>query len=332
MKIKSHGVNKSKESEKTKNGKKISVVLPTFNRARKLPKVLTLLAQQTLDHKDYEVILADNNSSDGTRKVFDKFDKKYPGLFKYVCQPKRGAAANRNMGASLATAPIMLFLDDDMWAEKDLVEMHVKSHNDFDGSILGFFETAWEGHDSLFLRYLRDSEVQNSFPFEDGSLVSYQYFFTGNVSVRTEIFEKVGGFDEGFKVYGVEDIDLGYRLWAIGEKMKFCKTALSFHHYEPDYKTFKNKRFSAGYSLGYFIDKYPHLSRNFCFGSHAFLKLGLLNFSLKALKPFIFIWKPKDLTKMKYWYFHWTVRWRMYSGMIKFRNEPTAKNLRNLLK
>jgi len=314
-----------------KNMKKISVVVPTFNRAKKLPKVLNLLAKQTLDHKHYEVIVTDNNSTDNTRSVVKKFEKKYPKLFTYVCQKKKGAAANRNLGASYTTAPLILFLDDDMWAEKDLVESHLKAHKNFKGSVLGFFETAWEGHDSLFLQYLKDSEVQNSFPFEDQEIVSYHYFFTGNVSVRKEAFDKVNGFDEGFKVYGVEDIDLGYRLWAMGEPMKFEKKALSFHHYEPDYKTFKRKRYNAGYSLGYFIDKYPHLSSKFSFGSHPFLMLGTLNLLFKLLKPFIFIWRPKKLTKMKYWYFHWTVRWGMYSGMRKFRKEKKSSTLKKFL-
>ncbi len=311
--------------------KKISIVVPTFSRAHKLPKVLECLAKQTLGHKYYEVIVTDNNSQDDTNEVVQKFIKKYPNLFHYVCQKKRGAAANRNLGAQQAKAAIILFLDDDMWAEPDLAEQHLKAHENFKGSVLGYFETAWEGHDSLFLRYLKDSEVQNSFPFNDGALVSYQYFFTGNVSVRRESFEKVGGFDEGFTVYGVEDIDLGYRLWAMGEKMKFNKKALSFHHYEPDYKTFKTKRAHAGYSLGYFINKYPHLSRNFSFGSHACLKLGLLSYSFKLLKPFIFIWKPKTLTKAKYYYFHWTVRWGMYRGLVKFKKEKQNNTLKNLL-
>jgi glycosyltransferase involved in cell wall biosynthesis len=311
--------------------KKISVVVPTYNRAKKLPKVLKLLANQTLNHSDYEVIVTDNNSSDNTREVVQKFEKKFPEIFRYVCQKKRGAAANRNLGAKQAKAPLILFLDDDMWAEKNLVEEHFKAHDNFEGSVLGFFETAWEGHDNLFLRYLKDSEMQNSFPFEDQALVTYHYFFTGNVSVRKSIFDKVEGFDEGFTVYGVEDIDLGYRLWAAGEKMKFHQKALSFHNYEPDYETFKQKRCHAGYSLGYFVNKYPHLSRHFSFGPRPFVELGLLNLVFKILKPLIFLWRPNTLTKMKYGYFHWTIRWGMYRGMQRFKKEQKLNTLGQLL-
>ncbi len=184
----------------------------------------------------------------------------------------------------------------------------------------------------MFLQYLKESGTQNTFPFQDGDLVGYQYFYTGNVSVRKSAFDKIGGFDEDFKVYGVEDIDLGYRLSFVGEKVKFCKKALSFHDYHPDHRTFMRKKKEAGYSLGYFLNKYPHLQNEFHFGNYPFLNLGRRNLIYKILAPGLFLWKPTILTPLKYNYFHWTTRWEMYKGLLKYQMDKRPMTLGSLLK
>ena len=312
--------------------KKISVVVPTYNRGDKIADTLERLAKQSIGREKYEVIVADNNSQDDTRKVVERFCKKYPDCFFYVLQKKRGAAANRNMGFSKTRADIVLFLDDDMLANKNLLREHLKAHSVFDGSVLGYFEMRIKGDDdNLFQEYLIESGNQNVFPFEDRGEVNYHCFYTGNVSVRRKVFEKLGGFDERFKVYGVEDIDLGYRLWAYGEKCYFWKKAFSYHEYYPDYETFISKRNDAGYSLAYFLDKYSHIDRYFKFEPRPLLTLGGLNLACKVAKPFLFARKHRGLSKGQYHYYHWTIRWNMYKGFLKYKRKMRRDKLNKLL-
>ncbi len=311
--------------------KKISVVVPTYNRGKLLSKVLDRLVDQTVNKAKYEVIVVDNNSDDNTKEVVGEYVEKYPDLFKYFLQKKRGASPTRNLGAEKAETDLILFMDDDMLACKELVEQHLTSHANFEGSVLGYFENSWGESDSMFLKYLRVSGAQNIFPFEDDEEVNYHYFYTGNISVRKKAFQEVGGFDEGFKVYGVEDIDLGYRLSVIGEKCLYNAHAISFHDYHPEFDVFFKKQFHAGYSLGYFIDKYPHLDRYFSFGKRATLVLGGLNFAYRAMKPILFSRNEGTLTKHKRKYFNWTLRWNKYKGYRKFFKDKKIQKVADLL-
>ncbi len=123
--------------------KKISVVIPTFNRGRRISKVIERLLNQSVSQSNYELILVDNNSTDDTCKVIEGFVKRYPKIVRYFLQKKKGAAPTRNLGASQAAADIILFLDDDMIAEKNLISEHINAHNGYKGSVLGFFNKSW---------------------------------------------------------------------------------------------------------------------------------------------------------------------------------------------
>ena len=59
----------------------VSVVLPTYNRAAGLERALDSVLQQTADPRQYEVIVVDNNSTDGTAQVLDRLKERHPGTF-----------------------------------------------------------------------------------------------------------------------------------------------------------------------------------------------------------------------------------------------------------
>lgn len=90
----------------------ISIVIPTFNEERDLPKLLASIANQT--RKPAEVIVSDAFSEDNTRKVAAQYGAKVidGGL----------PAASRNNGAKSAAAPIILFLDADVTLPKSFLE------------------------------------------------------------------------------------------------------------------------------------------------------------------------------------------------------------------
>lgn len=96
----------------------VSIIIPTFNEEKYLPKLLTSLKKQTTPPK--EIIVSDAYSLDGTRKVAKSFGAKIVngGL------PSLG----RNLGAKIATQPLLLFLDADVvlppyFLEKTVAEM-----------------------------------------------------------------------------------------------------------------------------------------------------------------------------------------------------------------
>nr|MCU0396174.1 glycosyltransferase family 2 protein [Chitinophagaceae bacterium] len=92
----------------------LSVVICTYNRQKFIGACLACLAQQTLSPSDWEVIVVDNASTDGTDGIVQAFISQHPGLpFRYVHEAQKGLSYARNRGIAEAAAPIITFIDDD---------------------------------------------------------------------------------------------------------------------------------------------------------------------------------------------------------------------------
>src|SRR4029453_11364149 len=101
----------------------ISVVIGTRNRAKMLDKALdSVLHQESKGARvRYEVIVVDNNSSDGTREVVERYIKQGARDLKYLFEEKQGVSYARNCGVANADAPIIAFTDDDVFVTKEWV-------------------------------------------------------------------------------------------------------------------------------------------------------------------------------------------------------------------
>src|SRR5450830_1529256 len=87
-----------------------SIVIPTYNRMKFLQQALDSVWAQT--HDDYEIIVVDDGSTDGTKDYLASLD----GRVKTVRQSNSGPAAARNLGVRQAKGEYVAFLDsDDLW-------------------------------------------------------------------------------------------------------------------------------------------------------------------------------------------------------------------------
>jgi glycosyltransferase involved in cell wall biosynthesis len=148
-------------------------------------------------------------------------------------QPNSGQATARNTGVNLAQAPIVVFLDDDVVPEPDLLAVHLNWHKQLAPlAVLGDYQVAREQCDSLYhlgvWAWWEDLFYQRSLPEHQSS---YRDFCTGNVSLRREDFERVGGFDTAFRGYGGEDYELGYRLLRAGVRFVVDRNARARHYH-----------------------------------------------------------------------------------------------------
>lgn len=221
------------------------------------------IERQTVSRDIYEVLVVNNNSSDRTQTVLEQKAALYPNLRAFL-QTKPGAAATRNVGIREATGDFVLFIDDDILAEPDLVESHLRYHQENAGSsIVGTVISPWEKSNDPFLRYLRDKGIFNPYSIACNRPMDFSYYHTGNVSTSRKLLSEVGGFNEEFFVYGMEDIELGYRLEKNGCKMTPGLSAKAMHEYFPTYRQFVARCQQAGYSLGKLIELHPELRKRF---------------------------------------------------------------------
>ncbi|MEU4746093.1 glycosyltransferase family 2 protein, partial [Actinosynnema sp. NPDC023658] len=208
---------------------RISVVIPTYNRAEQLRRTLDSLTDQTLPPDDYEVVVADDGSTDDTRAVVHTYEHRLN--LRYHHQPDQGrhVAHARNAGARLATAPVLAFLDSGTLAGPDFTRAHTAAHTHHPVLNLGYTHgyRPWDPTPGLAdaITTLTPNQLHDRFKDDPGfrdirheplAAVDFQpdrlafpwlYAWGMNLSLRATDFHAVGGFDERFVTWGTEDIE-----------------------------------------------------------------------------------------------------------------------------
>ncbi len=307
---------------------KISVVIPTKNRSALLAEAIERVESQTIPKEQYEVIVIDNDSSDDTRTILEQKAKVHSNL-KFGLQEKPGAAATRNAGMRLAKGEVILFIDDDVQAEPALVQAHLECHcKNPNTSVIGSVSMPWGDTSDPFLRYLRDHRILNPYTPSKGP-IDFSYYHTCNVSTPTQILLSVGGFNENFKIYGMEDIELGYRLEKAGCRMVFASDARAIHYRFPGYRDFLERSEQAGYSLGQLIRLHPELKNRFVecsrIGRHLRNVHSLYRWTAAAMSPVVKLladWETTrgtaPLTRLMDAHYNWSIRYHFFLGYHRY--------------
>lgn len=197
----------------------LSVVIAAFDAAGTLGAQLAALSRQRVD-ADWEVLVADNGSTDGTRALAEAWADRLPGLRVIDASAHRGAGAARNAGVAAATGRDVLFCDaDDVVADDWLAAMH---------RALGqqaFVAGRFAGDQLNSPRVLRSRTL----PQQDGlqysaHLPGLPHAGAGNLGVRRALFRAVGGFDPG--ALFLEDTDLCWRLQLAGVGLAWVPEAV----------------------------------------------------------------------------------------------------------
>lgn len=207
----------------------LSVVLCTYNRAPLLAKALASLVGQTLDRNDFEVVLIDNGSSDGTKQVAESFADRLP--LRYFFQHQFGLAAGRNHGACAARGDLLLFLDDDDIATPTLLEEHVQAHRQYPDpryAVLNYTGWAPGLRITPLMKFVTEVECHLfCYPgLRHGAVLDYNYFWGGRTSCKKQFLMEHGLFNPLFQ-FGCEDVELGYRLSHYGLRVVYNAKAIN---------------------------------------------------------------------------------------------------------
>ena len=212
-----------------------SVVIPTHDRRELLARTLESLAKQACDPARFEVVIAANACSDGT--VALARSRETPFAVRVLDLPAPGVSAARNAGAEAASAPLLIFLDDDIAVAPEFVEAHLDSHDV--GAVLntrnlplratiGYLPAVRQAHVDFFALALAGWwEAMFDRMREPGHRWGYTDFLSGNFSIPREAFLAHGGFDTRLRCH--EDYELGYRLIQAGCLFSFAERAAGAH-------------------------------------------------------------------------------------------------------
>lgn len=254
---------------------KLSVIIPTHKRNEILAKALQSLAMQTLPKNEFEVIVVDDNIDYETQETINLFNDKIRVNY-YSCEAP-GAGAKRNFGVLKSKADIILFLDDDMIASPNLLYEHFSFYNEGADGVLGRIEEDENVNLNYFTKYLIDNDLQNTYKNINKDNVSFEYFYTGNISLKKDIFNTLGGFDLKFKQYGFEDSELGYRLNKSGYVIKYNENALGYHHFLRNFEDYLARKRDMGRSAAYFAKLYPELESKLSIHSRKLHEMLIVN-------------------------------------------------------
>lgn len=212
----------------------LTIVIPTFNRQDKLKKALEAHLNQSARSSIRELIVVDDGSTDNTRKIVSEIAGIAPFAVRYFRQEKKGPAAARNLGIREAQGGLVLFTDDDIIPTVDLVQQHLSSHGQRTEphlAVLGYVTWAPEVQATPFMDwYESDGMLFGYDHLQTGVEPDYRYFYTCNISLKTEFLRKTGLFDEEFRDAAFEDVEYGYRLQKAGMRISYNRNAVSYHY------------------------------------------------------------------------------------------------------
>ena len=205
----------------------ISIIIPALNEEKYLPKLLNCIKSQTC--KNYEIIVADANSSDNTKKIAKK----------YGCRIVKGEmpAVGRNNGAKAAKGDILLFLDADVQLNNSFLKNAINEVKERNLDVAGCYICPLGNNiiDKIFFKIFNLWIALTQFFYPNAS--------GGGIFCKINIHKKVKGFDETIKLS--EDMDYVKRCSRHGKFriLKSVRAYVSMRRFE------KEGRLKVGFKL-----------------------------------------------------------------------------------
>jgi glycosyltransferase involved in cell wall biosynthesis len=179
------------------NSPKVSAIVCTYNRSGFLRDCLQSLVEQTLDVRLFEVIIVNNNSTDDTQSVAERFTQGYD-RFRVVLEPKQGLSNARNRGWREAEGRYVAFLDDDAtacptWLEKILWAF--ENVKPTPGCVGGQIDLTWEVSRPAWILDDMLAPLGRLDISDKPCLLKNEYLFGGNLAIPKALLEDIGGFN-----------------------------------------------------------------------------------------------------------------------------------------
>lgn len=216
----------------------LSVVIPTYNAAHVIGVQLAALhAQQGAP--SFDVIVADNGSTDDLRAVVDSWKENLPGLRRVDASRGRGVSVARNVGIEHSSSDRILICDADdqvspVWVASMAAGLldHPLVSGPVDTTLLSGRSATWVPVEQRTTGLFKTWQGRT-------------YGIGCNLGLRREVWEAVGGFDESYPA-GAEEIDFAWRAWDLGYRFGYVEDALIHYRIRTDLRGVLHQQYNSG--------------------------------------------------------------------------------------
>ncbi len=203
---------------------RVSVIVPTCGRTESLRRCLDALLHQDFETNAYEILVADDADSGGTRNLVEEFGcrdahEKHAPVRYVPVTGRHGPAAARNAGLRASCAEIIAFTDDDCVPQPGWLRAGVSAFVDGIAAASGRVIVPVS-------RNATDYEI-------NVSRLALSEFVTASCFYRRNALKTIGGFDERFTMAWREDSDLFFRLLKKNMKFTYAPEAVVVHPVRP---------------------------------------------------------------------------------------------------
>jgi GT2 family glycosyltransferase/glycosyltransferase involved in cell wall biosynthesis len=213
----------------------VSVVVVNFNGRQHLEPCFSSLFKQDYPAELVELILVDNHSQDGSLELMAEL---FPRVKVIANRDNRGFAPAVNQGAAAASGQYLALINNDAYADPRWLRAMVEplvAHRDEGVVCVGARMLDWHGRRIDFVGggvnfYGHGDQFFHQMPADAVAVDQHELLFAcgGAMLVDRRVFLDVGGFDDDYFAY-FEDVDLGWRLWLLGYRVRFAPEALVYH-------------------------------------------------------------------------------------------------------
>lgn len=239
-----------------------SIVIPHYERHDSLETTLAALGRQ-ITSRQFEIIVVDDGS---TRRPAESLKIPcMPSNVRFIDQDRKGISSSRNTGWKIARGNVIVFLDCDQIALPDFVDQTCKAFAHYDGDFVQIGERSYLPPESQWSD--GGPRLENARPDERTALfrvlsfnmatiaLRWHFCFGHNIALRRATLLRVGGFDESFAGWGLEDCEFAFRLVSAGTKVVFNPAVQVFHQYHTE--EFDSRYTKWLKNLRYFEEKHP---------------------------------------------------------------------------
>jgi glycosyltransferase involved in cell wall biosynthesis len=231
----------------TKKDKIVSIIIPSFNEKKYIGRSLDSIIVNDYPKENFEVLVVDGMSEDGTREVVRNYIKKYPSI-KILDNPQKFTNFAFNIGIKNAKGEIIIFGGAHAVYEKDYISKCVKYLKEYDADNVGGVLKTVPLETTITAKAIA---ISLSHPFGAGT----SYFRTGvkkPKSVDTvfggcykkEVFNKIGLFNENLT--RSQDMEFNLRLKKAGGKILLAPEIVAYYYPNSNLKDFFFHNFKDG--------------------------------------------------------------------------------------